>query len=97
MGIHARDDTTGGTVYLGRNSVPAFVLGQQQEQEKGQGSPKGRGGYERNGGGLGGDLPLQVFALHNSTVTYPFTHLWLAQPEVAEIAMTLPGDEDILR
>lgn len=85
-GIHARDDTTGGTVYLGKNSVPAFILGQQQ------GGPKN---FDRNG--FDYDLSLQVFALHNSTVTYPFAHLWLSQVDVGDITQALPSNEDIMR
>ena len=86
MGIHARDDTTGGTVYLGRNSVPAFIrLGNQ-------GNPKGS-----SSGGLGQDYPLQVFGLHNSTVTYPFAQLWSSQVDMSEIARALPSDAELMR
>lgn len=111
MGIHARDDTTGATVYLGRNSVPAFVY----DQQGGSSSPHRRGRNSsgvRSSGGTGGagrddstiskrfdhDFPLQVFALHNSTVTYPFTtHLWSPQLDIDDMAQVLPADKDIVR
>lgn len=80
-GDHVVEVATGATIFLGKRSDPALVLGCRPRPEQ-IGSP-----IE-----LDMSSPDQL-----APKTYPFSSLWAPDASLSEIARALPDDSDIIR
>ena len=92
--LEIADHLTGGTIFLGANSAPAFFL-RNFEQLEYFGSVDQFPATTLEDANI-----LSVFGLDNSSVTYPFVNLWSTEAgsdDISSLRQALPSDFEIVK
>jgi hypothetical protein len=85
-GVHAID-VDGGTMYLGSNSLPAFV--QRKSQDPGETAQSSI---------TVGQALLPAFGLDNTTLAYPFSSTNpTSKDDWSQLLQLLPSNDEIMR